>query len=74
MLPFQDVDVSLTGNYTCKAINLFGEDSITYSLIVLMPPMAPEVEIEYATSNSIKVKWKEPENGGSGIQGNNILV
>lgn len=64
-----DVDASLTGNYTCIAVNLFGNDSITYTLIVLMPPSAPEVEVEYSTSNSIKVKWTKPENGGSTIQG-----
>ncbi|XP_066247380.1 cell adhesion molecule Dscam1 isoform X2 [Euwallacea similis] len=68
-LHIHDVDVSLTGNYTCKAENVYGKDSITYSLIVLMPPSAPDIEIEYATSNSIKVKWTEPENGGAKIQG-----
>ncbi|CAG9760392.1 unnamed protein product [Ceutorhynchus assimilis] len=68
-LHIHDVDISLTGNYTCKAVNLFGEDSITYFLIVLMPPLAPEIEIEYATSDTIKVKWSKPENGGSSIRG-----
>lgn len=39
-----------------------------------MPPSAPEVEVEYSTSNSIKVKWTKPENGGSTIQGKFLLT
>ncbi|ERL85186.1 hypothetical protein D910_02608, partial [Dendroctonus ponderosae] len=68
-LHIHDVDLSMTGNYTCKAVNLFGEDSITYSLIVLMPPTAPKVKIEYTTTNSIKIKWTKPDSGGSEIEG-----
>ncbi|XP_060516116.1 cell adhesion molecule Dscam2 [Cylas formicarius] len=68
-LNIHNVDISLSGNYTCSAINLFGEDEITYMLVVLMPPNAPQVEVQFVTSNSIRLKWTQPENGGAIIQG-----
>lgn len=63
------VDPSLAGNYTCSAMNLFGEDNITYTLIVLMPPSAPILKVRFTTARSIGLHWNQPEDGGAIIQG-----
>ncbi|EFN71841.1 Down syndrome cell adhesion molecule [Camponotus floridanus] len=63
------LEQSVAGNYTCSASNLFGDDSITYSLIVVMPPKAPLLELQYTTTNSIRFRWNHPDNGGATIQG-----
>lgn len=62
-------DQSLSGNYTCSAKNLFGDDNITYTLMVLMPPGAPNLEVQFSTSRSIRLHWTQPGDGGSLIQG-----
>lgn len=59
----------MAGNYTCSANNLFGSDEITYTLVVLLTPGAPILELEYASLYSIRLNWKAPEDGGAGIQG-----
>ncbi|KMQ94061.1 down syndrome cell adhesion molecule [Lasius niger] len=63
------LEQSVAGNYTCSASNLFGDDSITYSLVVVMPPKAPSLELQYTTINSIRFRWNHPDNGGATIQG-----
>ena len=63
------LEQSVAGNYTCSASNLFGDDSITYSLVVVMPPRAPSLELQYTTTNSIRFRWNQPDNGGATIQG-----
>lgn len=62
-------DQSLAGNYTCSAKNHFGEDDITYTLVVVMPPAAPAAEVQYTTAKSIRLSWSQPEDGGAAIQG-----
>ncbi|XP_033228370.1 Down syndrome cell adhesion molecule-like protein Dscam2 [Belonocnema kinseyi] len=68
-LNLHGLDQSVAGNYTCSVSNLFGDDSITYSLIVVMPPRAPILELQYTTTDSIKLCWNHPDNGGATIQG-----
>jgi len=68
------LEQSVAGNYTCSASNLFGDDSITYSLVVVMPPRAPSLELQYTTTNSIRFRWNHPDNGGATIQGNDETV
>lgn len=63
------LEQSVAGNYTCSASNLFGDDSITYTLVVVMPPRAPILELQYTTTNSIRFRWNHPNNGGATIQG-----
>jgi hypothetical protein len=65
----QGADQSLSGNYTCSAKNLFGDDNITYTLMVLMPPSAPSLEVQFTTARSIRLHWTQPEDGGSITQG-----
>ncbi|XP_044594739.1 Down syndrome cell adhesion molecule-like protein Dscam2 [Cotesia glomerata] len=68
-LNIHGLDQSLAGNYSCSARNLFGDDSITYTLVVVMPPKSPVLELQYTTTHSIKLRWNSPENGGATIQG-----
>lgn len=68
-LNIHGLDQSLAGNYSCSARNLFGDDSITYTLVVVMPPKAPILELQYTTTHSVKLRWNSPENGGATIQG-----
>ncbi|CAH0562134.1 unnamed protein product [Brassicogethes aeneus] len=63
------VEQSLAGNYSCSAKNLFGEDEITYTLVVLMPPNSPNLEVQFTTASSIRLHWTQPEDGGAMIQG-----
>ncbi|XP_034948275.1 Down syndrome cell adhesion molecule-like protein Dscam2 isoform X1 [Chelonus insularis] len=68
-LNIHGIEPSVAGNYTCSASNLFGDDSITYTLVVVMPPKAPQLELQYTTTHSVKLRWSHPENGGATIQG-----
>ncbi|XP_071054820.1 cell adhesion molecule Dscam2 [Onthophagus taurus] len=68
-LSIHSADQSLGGNYTCSAKNLFGEDAITYTLIVLLPPQAPVLEEQFTTAKSIRIRWSVPNDGGTPIQG-----
>ncbi|XP_015187903.1 PREDICTED: Down syndrome cell adhesion molecule-like protein Dscam2 isoform X4 [Polistes dominula] len=63
------LEQSVAGNYTCSAKNQFGEDSVTYTLVVVMPPRSPTLELQYTTTNSIRLRWTHPDNGGATIQG-----
>uniref|UniRef100_A0ABD2XN24 Down syndrome cell adhesion molecule-like protein Dscam2 n=1 Tax=Trichogramma kaykai TaxID=54128 RepID=A0ABD2XN24_9HYME len=68
-LRIHNLEQSVAGNYTCSASNTYGDDSITYTLIVVMPPRAPTLELQYTTTDSIKFYWSHPDNGGANIQG-----
>jgi hypothetical protein len=67
---FIDLDKSKEGNYTCMAKNLWGEDQITYQVLVLMAPDAPSLELQHTTSRTIHLRWKTAGDGGAPIQGN----
>ncbi|XP_058795689.1 cell adhesion molecule Dscam2 isoform X3 [Phymastichus coffea] len=68
-LKIHALEQSVAGNYSCSASNTYGDDSITYTLIVVMPPRAPTLELQYTTTDSIKFYWNHPDNGGANIQG-----
>ena len=68
-LKIHSVEPSLSGNYTCSAKNLFGEDEVYYTILALKPPNPPQLSVQFATSDSIKLKWEVPENGGIAILG-----
>lgn len=42
---------------------------MTYTLVVLMPPNAPTLEVQFTTATSIRLHWTHPEDGGALIQG-----
>ncbi|KAK7578218.1 hypothetical protein V9T40_010423 [Parthenolecanium corni] len=56
-----------SNNYTCTAQNKLGSDSVTYQLIIQVPPSAPLLYISSSTSNSILFHWKITDNGDSPI-------
>ncbi|XP_051862940.1 cell adhesion molecule Dscam2 isoform X2 [Drosophila albomicans] len=71
-LKIHRVESSLSGNFTCTANNLFGSDEIQYQLIAMKPPVAPQIIVQYASADSIRVSWDAPENGGAALQGYTI--
>lgn len=66
------VEGSLSGNYTCTANNLFGSDEIQYQVIAMKPPAAPQIIVQYASADSIRVSWDAPDDGGAPLQGYSI--
>lgn len=69
---FKGIEGSLSGNYTCTANNLFGSDEIQYQVIAMKPPHAPQIIVQYASADSIRVSWDAPEDGGAPLQGYTI--
>lgn len=68
----EGIENSLSGNYTCTANNLFGSDEIQYQVIAMKPPIAPQIIVQYASADSIRVSWDAPEDGGAPLQGYTI--
>lgn len=66
------VEGSLSGNYTCTANNLFGSDEIQYQVIAMKPPASPQIIVQYASADSIRVSWDPPDDGGAPLQGYSI--
>jgi hypothetical protein len=52
------------------AKNLWGEDQVTYQVLVLMAPDAPSLELQHTTIRTIHLRWKAAGDGGAPIQGN----
>lgn len=52
------IDQSLSGNYTCLAKNLYGSDSVVYSVKVLPLPDPPSLRAT-PYKDSIVVEWDE---------------
>ncbi|XP_059217414.1 cell adhesion molecule Dscam2 [Stomoxys calcitrans] len=68
-LKIHRVEGSLSGNYTCTANNLFGSDEIQYQVIAMKPPASPQIIVQYASADSIRVSWDPPDDGGAPLQG-----
>ena len=58
---FTEVNEQSSGNFTCTATNSIAEDSIVYTVKVVMPPGAPALSLQYTTATSIKLHWRIPE-------------
>jgi len=69
LIMLTDLDKSKEGNYTCMAKNVWGEDQVTYQVLVLMAPDAPILELQHTTSHTIHLRWKAAHDGGTPIQG-----
>ncbi|XP_049771417.1 Down syndrome cell adhesion molecule-like protein Dscam2 [Schistocerca cancellata] len=57
------------GNYSCTAKNLFGEDRITYHIIVLTAPEPPYLEVLHSDYDSLELRWTSPRDGGTPVLG-----
>ncbi|XP_069355556.1 cell adhesion molecule Dscam2-like isoform X2 [Maniola hyperantus] len=57
-LLIKSIDQSLSGNYTCLAKNLYGSDSVVYSVKVLPLPDPPSLRAT-PYKDSIVVEWDE---------------
>ncbi|XP_046809330.1 Down syndrome cell adhesion molecule-like protein Dscam2 [Lucilia cuprina] len=57
------------GDYTCHAENPIAKDSITHKLIVLAPPMSPQVTLSATTTDSLTVKLKPHEGDTAPLHG-----
>lgn len=70
-LKIHSVEQQLAGNYTCSAKNLFGEDQVVYRVISMRPPDAPQISVQFASSDSIRISWDQApvDDGGTPIQG-----
>ncbi|XP_031617665.1 Down syndrome cell adhesion molecule-like protein Dscam2 isoform X3 [Contarinia nasturtii] len=66
-LRIHSIEASLSGNYTCSAKNLFGEDSIVYKIIAMKVPNAPQINVHYSSFDSIRVSWESGDDGGAPI-------
>lgn len=73
-LKIHSLDTSLSGNYTCHAKNLFGEDEIHYAVLAMRTPNPPQVIVQYASADSIRIRWDKPDDGGATILGFTISV
>ncbi|CAG9564400.1 unnamed protein product [Danaus chrysippus] len=58
-LLINNIDQSLSGNYTCLAKNLYGSDSVEYTVVVLPLPEAPTLRAT-PYKDSILVEWEQP--------------
>ena len=58
----------------CTVENLHGKDTISYSLKVVKPPVAPTIRVSKITASSITLSWSLPHNGGALLQGTNIIL
>ncbi|XP_064074670.1 cell adhesion molecule Dscam2-like [Vanessa tameamea] len=70
-LLINNIDQSLSGNYTCLAKNLYGSDSVEYTVIVLPLPEAPVLRAT-PYKDSILVEWEQPYYSGNRSSGQKI--
>ncbi|XP_058987901.1 cell adhesion molecule Dscam2 [Musca domestica] len=68
-LNIREVQSTDAGNYTCSVENTWGKDEIVYSVVVKVPPEAPNLTVISAYSDSLLLEWSDNSNGGSPILG-----
>ncbi|XP_046972753.1 Down syndrome cell adhesion molecule-like protein Dscam2 [Vanessa cardui] len=62
-LLINNIDQSLSGNYTCLAKNLYGSDSVSYEVSVLPTPEPPVLRIT-PHKNALHLQWDQPRKIG----------
>lgn len=66
-LRIHSIEPSISGNFNCSAVNLFGDDNIVYKVIAIKTPNAPVISLQYASADSIRIGWEKGDNGGAPI-------
>ncbi|CAH0697312.1 unnamed protein product [Spodoptera exigua] len=66
-LLINNIDQSLSGNYTCLAKNLYGSDSVSYEVLVLPTPEPPSLRVT-SHKNAIHLQWEMPRKIGGKSQ------
>ncbi|KAG6461797.1 hypothetical protein O3G_MSEX012863, partial [Manduca sexta] len=66
-LLINNIDQSLSGNYTCLAKNLYGSDSVSYEVTVLPTPEPPSLRVT-PHKNALHLQWDPPRKIGGKIQ------
>ncbi|XP_022837454.1 Down syndrome cell adhesion molecule-like protein Dscam2 [Spodoptera litura] len=66
-LLINNIDQSLSGNYTCLAKNLYGSDSVSYEVLVLPTPEPPSLRVT-SHKNAIHLQWELPRKIGGKSQ------
>ncbi|XP_048487145.1 Down syndrome cell adhesion molecule-like protein Dscam2 [Plutella xylostella] len=66
-LLINNIDQSLSGNYTCLAKNLYGSDSVSYSISVLPTPEPPSLRAT-PHRNAIHLSWDLPKSSTGKMQ------
>ncbi|KAI8423541.1 hypothetical protein MSG28_012636 [Choristoneura fumiferana] len=64
-LLINNIDQSLSGNYTCLAKNLYGSDSVSYEVTVLPTPEPPSMRVS-PHKHALRLQWDAPRTGGRG--------
>ncbi|XP_050676215.1 cell adhesion molecule Dscam2-like [Leptidea sinapis] len=59
-LLINNIDPSLSGNYTCLAKNLYGSDSVSYEVVVLPTPDPPTLRVT-SHKNALHLQWDHPK-------------
>ncbi|XP_045762369.1 Down syndrome cell adhesion molecule-like protein Dscam2 isoform X1 [Maniola jurtina] len=62
-LLINNIDQSLSGNYTCLAKNLYGSDSVSYEVSVLPTPEPPVLRVT-SHKNALHLLWDQPRKVG----------
>ncbi|RVE53919.1 hypothetical protein evm_001322, partial [Chilo suppressalis] len=66
-LLINNIDQSLSGNYTCLAKNLYGSDAVSYDVTVLPTPEPPSLKV-IAHKNTLHLHWDAPRKIGGKLQ------
>ncbi|XP_069192476.1 cell adhesion molecule Dscam2 isoform X3 [Procambarus clarkii] len=68
-LVLRDVQRKDSGNYTCRVANTYGDDHITYVLVVQVPPLPPHIHVTRTGATTLTVAWRTGDDGGAPLLG-----
>ncbi|OQV13399.1 Down syndrome cell adhesion molecule-like protein Dscam2 [Hypsibius exemplaris] len=68
-LSVKNIQTSDAGLYTCRVKNIYGDDTVEFTLQVQRPPVPPNVSVSAATAESLVVDWQMLYDGGATVKG-----
>ncbi|XP_052126797.1 cell adhesion molecule Dscam2-like isoform X3 [Frankliniella occidentalis] len=57
------------GNYSCRAVNVFGNDEVQYRVVVVGPPAAPALTLAATSDRTLTLTWAASDPGGAPVTG-----